>query len=769
MGEGHPARSEFDTLFVDHPGAPAGTTVLRTHTSPVQIRTMLAAAAADLHRRPRPGVPSRHARRHPHAGVPPDRGPRRRPGHQPGRPRRHDRGVHQGLLRRRLHVAPAPELLPVHRTVGGVRHPHARAASGSSSVAAAWCTPTSCAPAASTRRSGAGSPSGSASTAWPGSATASADIREMFTNDIRFLEQFCMKLLLSWLSEYVALPDDLDLDALADTLANLGLPVEEVVHTGGVAGVVTARVVRTEQHPDAAKVQRVCVDAGDGGKERHVWCGAFNMQPGDVVPLAMLGTDDAGRPHDRPPRHPRDRLRGHALLGARARARRRPQRHPRPARRQRRSACRTATSPGCAPTSCIDVDVTRNRPDCWSYIGVARDLAAKLGVAFTPARATGAEGRRRRRGHDRRDRRRRPLRPLHVDGHRRRRRRSVGAVDGRAPHRRRHAPDQQRRRRQQLRDARARPAEPRLRPGHARRVRVPHPPRRRGRDDHDARRVTRACSTATDLLICDATDAPIGIAGIMGGARHRDRRRHDHRRARDGLVRPTSASARPWPASACARRRRPASSAASTRTADRHGHRPLRRAARRDLPRPRRRTPAPSTPAAHRCPPSSARPTCASARSTASSAPRCAADDLPPLLDPIGYTVDRHRRRPHRRAADLAARQHRGDRRHRGGRPPLRLRPPRQDVPDGPIHGRSVTGPAAPALACARCCSGSGSPRRCPTRSSAPDTLERAGSTATPCGSPTRSSPTRACCARRCGPGCCRRSPTTSRTAAPAS
>src|SRR3954464_5765796 len=41
MGEGHPARSDFDTLFVDHAGAPAGTTVLRTHTSPVQIRRML--------------------------------------------------------------------------------------------------------------------------------------------------------------------------------------------------------------------------------------------------------------------------------------------------------------------------------------------------------------------------------------------------------------------------------------------------------------------------------------------------------------------------------------------------------------------------------------------------------------------------------------------------------------------------------------------------------------------------------------------------------
>lgn len=43
MPVGHPARGEWDTLFVDHvaPGGAAGSTVLRTHTSPVQIRTML--------------------------------------------------------------------------------------------------------------------------------------------------------------------------------------------------------------------------------------------------------------------------------------------------------------------------------------------------------------------------------------------------------------------------------------------------------------------------------------------------------------------------------------------------------------------------------------------------------------------------------------------------------------------------------------------------------------------------------------------------------
>jgi phenylalanyl-tRNA synthetase alpha chain len=44
MGEGHPARGEFDTLFIGHdenerPGDSG--LLLRTHTSPVQIRTML--------------------------------------------------------------------------------------------------------------------------------------------------------------------------------------------------------------------------------------------------------------------------------------------------------------------------------------------------------------------------------------------------------------------------------------------------------------------------------------------------------------------------------------------------------------------------------------------------------------------------------------------------------------------------------------------------------------------------------------------------------
>jgi phenylalanyl-tRNA synthetase beta chain len=195
-----------------------------------------------------------------------------------------------------------------------------------------------------------------------------------------------VKILLSWLNDYGDFGDPADpavVERIASTLTSLGLEVDSITPVDAtVSGVVTARVVRLEQHPDAAKVQRVYVDAGDG-VERHVWCGAFNMAAGDVVPLATLGTvmpngmtierrgilgidsegmlcsarelglgDDHGGILVLPADAPLGRPYGDVL--------------------------------GLRPDVVIDADVTRNRPDCWGYIGIARDLAAALGVAFRP-------------------------------------------------------------------------------------------------------------------------------------------------------------------------------------------------------------------------------------------------------------------------------------------------------------------------------------------------------------------------------------------------
>ena len=127
--------------------------LLRTHTTPVQIRTMIEPGRAAADHRAGPGLPLRQ-RRHPHADVPPGRRAGDRPRHPPRPPQVDARDVPQGVLRARRHrAAAAPELFPVHRAVGRGRRrlrdgkgpPRASAAmpgqAGWSCSAPAWSTP----------------------------------------------------------------------------------------------------------------------------------------------------------------------------------------------------------------------------------------------------------------------------------------------------------------------------------------------------------------------------------------------------------------------------------------------------------------------------------------------------------------------------------------------------------------------------------------------------------------------------------------------------
>ena len=66
----HPAREMQDTFFVEGAdGRDESGVVLRTHTSPVQIRSLLDARAAGLRDLPGPRLPHRRAGRHPHPGL----------------------------------------------------------------------------------------------------------------------------------------------------------------------------------------------------------------------------------------------------------------------------------------------------------------------------------------------------------------------------------------------------------------------------------------------------------------------------------------------------------------------------------------------------------------------------------------------------------------------------------------------------------------------------------------------------------------------------
>ena len=117
----HPARQEHDTFYL--PEQKDGSRkVLRTHTSPVQVRTMLQREAADPHHRARPHLPQR-SRRDPFADVPPGRGAGHRRGDAYGASEGLPDRVLPRLLRYRRPAGALPaELLPLHRALGRGRY-----------------------------------------------------------------------------------------------------------------------------------------------------------------------------------------------------------------------------------------------------------------------------------------------------------------------------------------------------------------------------------------------------------------------------------------------------------------------------------------------------------------------------------------------------------------------------------------------------------------------------------------------------------------------
>jgi len=195
-----------------------------------------------------------------------------------------------------------------------------------------------------------------------------------------------MKILLSWLNEYGDFADPTDsaaVERVAGAITALGLEVESVEVIGEtVEGVVTAKINRLESHPDAAKVQRVHVTTG-AGDELHVWCGADNIPEGDIVPLATLGTtmpngmtierrgilgiDSEGMLCSATELGLGDDHSGIRLLDP-----------------DTPLGLPYGEALGLSLDVLIDADVTRNRPDCWGYVGIARDLAAKMGIEFRP-------------------------------------------------------------------------------------------------------------------------------------------------------------------------------------------------------------------------------------------------------------------------------------------------------------------------------------------------------------------------------------------------
>lgn len=196
-----------------------------------------------------------------------------------------------------------------------------------------------------------------------------------------------MKVTYNWLKEFVDF--DVTPTELADLLTMLGLEVEGVEQVGGgLDAVVVARVVEKAQHPNADKLSLCKVD--NGSEILNVVCGAQNFKQGDTVALAQVG---AVLPGDF--KIKRSKIRGEESCGMLC------------SEKELALADESAgimVLPGDLKLgtplfealglkdTIFEIGLTPNRADCLSVIGIAREIAAKLGTRLKIPKSTVIEG-----------------------------------------------------------------------------------------------------------------------------------------------------------------------------------------------------------------------------------------------------------------------------------------------------------------------------------------------------------------------------------------
>ena len=184
-----------------------------------------------------------------------------------------------------------------------------------------------------------------------------------------------MNVTLNWLKTYI----DFEFSAgeLADRLTMLGIEVEAVKQLGtGLEGVVVGKVNTVGPHPNADKLVLCQVDVGEA-EELQIVCGAPNAREGMLAPVATIG---ATLPIGLTIKSAK--LRGEVSqgmlcsekeLGLSEDAAGLMELH-------------TDISPGTSLVAALGLDdvmfeleITPNRPDCLSLIGVAREVRAETG------------------------------------------------------------------------------------------------------------------------------------------------------------------------------------------------------------------------------------------------------------------------------------------------------------------------------------------------------------------------------------------------------
>jgi len=175
-----------------------------------------------------------------------------------------------------------------------------------------------------------------------------------------------MNVSLSWLNDHLDLSGR-SIDELDDLLTFSGIEVEGLQSMPDL--LVVAQITSSDPHPDADKLSVCKVDDGSG-ELRQIVCGAKNYQVGDKVPLALPGCQLAEDFKIKS-----GKLRGvesHGMLCSASEL-------GMPDEVDGLLILPEGLAPG-TPISEVfppvfELEITPNRPDCLSHLGVARELA----------------------------------------------------------------------------------------------------------------------------------------------------------------------------------------------------------------------------------------------------------------------------------------------------------------------------------------------------------------------------------------------------------
>lgn len=184
-----------------------------------------------------------------------------------------------------------------------------------------------------------------------------------------------MKFTYNWLKQYVDI--DWAPSELADKLTFAGIEVEDMATIGGgvLQQVVVCQILSSDKHPNADKLS-VC-RVNDGHGERQIVCGAKNYKVGDKVPLALPGVTMANGMTIK-----EAKLRGVESQGMMCSAEE---------LGLPKGEDGLLILPGDTPIgikvsealggtdTVFDIEVTPNRPDWLSVIGIAREISALTG------------------------------------------------------------------------------------------------------------------------------------------------------------------------------------------------------------------------------------------------------------------------------------------------------------------------------------------------------------------------------------------------------